>query len=342
MTRFSRRPRKKSRWLLALGCLLLVSFGGEFILEWLGFGSPALVVQNSFTNYELRPEQNVVRRWPLSEDRVSRVKTNSLGMRADEISPNHPPGVLRIFFVGDSITYGTTQVDQSHIFTELVHHDLPGILHQPVEVMNAAVGGWAIENELDFVKEHGVQQADRVILCINSADPSQSKSEFTSDGGLSTEEYPWPKGYRELFSRAISPMAFKLLLRFGIHWSAVHEVAVDPGVTTSNDSRTLDHNLHLLDEFQSYVSSAHAKFSILYIPFIREVADPKISEKGREAVKNWAADHNVPFLYVSTMYGAANLDDFTLRDHTHFNALGNRMVANAIERQWNVLTGAQH
>jgi hypothetical protein len=342
LTKSPRSARKRAPWLVALGCLFVVFLAGEFVLEWVGFGSPALVVQNSFTSYELRPEQNVVRRWPLSEDRVSRVTTNRVGMRADEIPPNHSPGVLRIFFVGDSLTYGTTQVDQKHIFTELVHRELPGILHRPVEVMNASAGGWAIENELGFVKEHGVQQADHVILCINSADPSQPKAELAQSGALSTQPYSWPKGYRELLGRVISPMAFKLLRRVGIHWSAVHDVAMDPGVALANDSRALAHNLDLLSEFQDYVSSAHAKFSILYIPFTWEVADPKVSEEGREAVRNWAAVHKVPFLYVTTMYGAAKLDDFTLRDRTHFNIQGNRMVANAIEQQWNVLAGSQH
>ena len=104
-------------------CLALIFIAGELALEWMGFGSPPMVTLNPGVSYELQPGQSIVRRWPLSEDSVSHVKTNRMGMRSDEIGPAPAPGVLRIFFVGDSITYGTTQVDQDHIFTELVHHE---------------------------------------------------------------------------------------------------------------------------------------------------------------------------------------------------------------------------
>lgn len=36
-----------------------------------------------------------------------------------------PPGVVRVLFVGDSITYGTTHVDQGKIFTQIVDAGCP-------------------------------------------------------------------------------------------------------------------------------------------------------------------------------------------------------------------------
>jgi len=322
-------------------CLALIFIAGELALEWMGFGSPPMVTLNPGVSYELQPGQSIVRRWPLSEDSVSHVKTNRMGLRSDEIGPAPAPGVLRIFFVGDSITYGTTQVDQDHIFTELVHHELPAILHQPVEVMNASIGGWAIENELEFVKEHGIAGASRVILCLNSSDPTQPKAIYSNGLGMRTSPYAWPGGYRELYARVLSPMAFRLLRATGLHWSALHEVASDPGMTVANDAAALRHNLALLDQFQSYVQASHGSFSILYIPFIAEVANPSIADQGREGLKAWASTHRVPLLHVRGMYGSTRLTDYTLRDHTHFNRKGNRVVADAIEQGWNTLTGVQ-
>ncbi len=104
------------------------------------------------------------------------MRTNEYGMRSDPIRPGRIPGTRRIYFLGDSMTYGTTQVDQSRLFTEIVHQRLPEQIHEPVEVMNGAISGWAPANELAYLREHGTLNADLVILVLNSGDPTQPMS----------------------------------------------------------------------------------------------------------------------------------------------------------------------
>ena len=47
--------------------------------------------------------------------------------------------------------------------------------------MNGSISGWAIANELAFLKEHGTLSADRVILVLNDGDPTQPMSSPNPD-----------------------------------------------------------------------------------------------------------------------------------------------------------------
>lgn len=321
-------------YLCLAGC---VAFGiTEAVLEHLGFGSPALVAVNSATGYEMVPEQHVVRRRPLSDDAIAHVDTDSQGARSDEPAAAHAPGTLRILFLGDSITYGSTQVDQPHIFTELVHRELPALIHQPVEVMNASASGWAVGNEIAWVKEHTTRQADVVVLCLNSGDPSQPFSTLPASGVIPSKAYHFPKGLSELEDRVLAPEMRKTLWRLGLGSARAAMPDVDPGVVVTNNQRIVNENLKQMDDLMVYLANAHARLVVVYIPMVAQIQDPKTGAPGLEAVRKWAAEKQVPFLFASTLNQAADIDACTLRDHTHYNARGHRLIADAIEQQWSL------
>ena len=54
------------------------------------------------------------------------VTINAHGFRGDEISAPKPPGVRRLVFIGDSVTYGGGRVSDEQLFTELVAARLSG------------------------------------------------------------------------------------------------------------------------------------------------------------------------------------------------------------------------
>jgi len=94
-------------------------------------------------------------------------------MRSDEVSPVPTPGVVRVLFVGDSLTYGTTHVDQRKIFTQIVGRGLPSIVHHSVEVLNASANGWAPDNEWSWVRTRGIFHSNFVLLVLNDGDVTQ-------------------------------------------------------------------------------------------------------------------------------------------------------------------------
>ncbi len=334
----SRKPLK--RFLIICGVLLVLAVLGEVILQILGFGHPALVRLNDITQYELLPNQHVRRMWPLSDSAVAHVDTNQFGMRSMPISPVKPSGTLRIYFLGDSITYGTTQIDQSQIFTDLIRRELPSIVHQPVEVMDGAISGWAITNELAYLKEHGTVQADRVILVLNDGDPAQPVAPKPYNYGIPSVEFNPKSGYEELWFRVAEPMLQKTFKKHHIPLlqGATYQ---DPGLVVDDDAAVIQQNLRNLDEMRAYLQQNNTPFSILFIPFPGSYKDPvadRKAEVAKEVIAEWTAKNNVPFLYIGPYISRSNPASVLLRDHSHFNMQGNREVATAIENHWATLT----
>jgi hypothetical protein len=334
----SRKPFR--RVLIACVIVLGLIALGEVVLQIFGFGHPALVVLNDASQYELMPNQHIRRLWPLSDSVAAHVNTNQYGMRSLPVSPVKPANTLRIYFLGDSITYGTTQVDQSQIFTDLARRELPAIVHQPVEVLDGAISGWAISNELGYLKEHGPLQADRLVLVLNDGDPAQPLSPQPHGYGIPSTEFNPKWGYEELWFRVVRPQLQGIFRKHGIHLLRDGNLQ-DPGVTVGDDAAVRKQNLQYLGQMRDYLQQNHVALSILFIPFPGIVSDPVQRENarvGKSAVAAWAAQNQVPFLYLGPWIMTSNPSAILLRDHAHFNVKGNREVADAIERNWAVLT----
>ena len=110
------------RKLLRLASLALTTCGiglavCEAILRFgFGLGNPILIEPDAACAYILKPDQDVIRF-------SVHTHINHYGMRSDELPSQRAAGALRLLFVGDSITYGTTRVDQREIFTEILHRE---------------------------------------------------------------------------------------------------------------------------------------------------------------------------------------------------------------------------
>lgn len=143
----SKSPLRIAGWIIA--ALLILGICTELLLRFvLGLGTPVVVVPDPACSYALAPNQRIWRFF-------CHTHTDRYGMRSDAFTPLPAPGTLRVMFVGDSVTYGTSHVDQPRIFTELLHHGLPSVVHQRVEVINASAGGWGIDNELSWLRSRG-------------------------------------------------------------------------------------------------------------------------------------------------------------------------------------------
>ena len=328
-------------WKIAIYSALMIVCG-EAGLQLLGFGHPALVTTDSPAQYEPVPDQCIHRVWPLSDSLIAHVCINRFGMRSDPISENKPPGTLRIYFLGDSITWGTTEVDQRSLFTEIVHRELPLELHQPVEVMNGSISGWAIANELAFLKEHGTLNADRVILVLNDGDPTQPIAPKPVDEDIPSIAHHPIFGFQELWDRGLRPQLSGLLQRLNIHWNQA--ATEDPGLGIGHDQAVLQNNIALLGQMNKFVKASGARLSILFIPFQYLLVDPSTAgdvPTGKEAVERWANRNCVPFVDLGPVMAKYPLDTVVLRDQCHFNVRGNRDIATQIEVHWAELVDAK-
>src|SRR5581483_5695589 len=161
------RLRIALRVFLVLAAIVVCTEGAlRFVL---GLGDPVLIAPDAACSYITKPDQRIFRFFV-------HTYINHYGMRSQDVSPERPPAVERVLFVGDSLTYGTTHVDQKNLFTQIVGRGLPSILHERVEVLNASANGWGPDNEWAWVRSRGIFQSNYVLLVLNDGDLTQPRS----------------------------------------------------------------------------------------------------------------------------------------------------------------------
>jgi lysophospholipase L1-like esterase len=297
-------------------CVLLITVVGavEAALRFgVGLGNPVLIAPDPACSYILKPDQDVVRFFV-------RTHINHYGMRSDDVPASRKPGTLRLLFVGDSITYGTTRVDQKAIFTELLHRDLPAIVHRPVEVLNASASAWAPDNELAFLQSRGIFHSDIVLLVLNDGDLTQPRSTIEDVGDNLPMKRP-ATAVGELYARYIRPRMSHLLTKT----DAGDNVAL-------NSESVIRKNVADLDDIDELVRRQGATLVIVYIPFRRDI--PDISRPSASTLKAWSEAHSVSMLDLTAVEAPDPSSQITLDNGIHFNSKGHLVIADAIERSW--------
>jgi hypothetical protein len=309
------QARRKIGWLarvligLIVACALL-----ECILRFaLGLGNPVLIQPDSACSYILKPDQDVLRFFV-------RTHINHYGMRSDEVSGVHQAGTLRLLFVGDSVTYGTSRVDQKKIFTEVLHRELPAIAHQPIEVLNASAGAWAPSNELSYIQSRGIFQSDIVLLVLNDGDLTQPRATLADVGDNLPQTRPLT-AIGELYTRYILPGVIR----------TTHNV--DAGDTAAGDSKDLiRENLENLDRFKELVTTQGARMMVIYIPFSRDIPDE--SRAAAKSLHTWSDAHHIAMFDLTSAEAPYLPNDISLDGGTHLNVRGHLVVARAVEQSW--------
>lgn len=91
------------------------------------------------------------------------VRINPLGLRDRPIAYEKPPDTVRLLSLGDSFGEAV-QVDLDATYPKQLESLLARSLGRRVEVLNAAVGGWGTDQELDFYLDEGWRYAPDVVL----------------------------------------------------------------------------------------------------------------------------------------------------------------------------------
>jgi lysophospholipase L1-like esterase len=148
---------------LAITIVVLILIILEFGLRFIGFTGMKSKLVIDFDKRRANPPYRTSKTlgWDLlpnweGEVSLTKVSTNSFGMRDDEFPFEKPENSLRILVLGDSFTFGLG-VEQSAIYPK----QLEQILNRQesefsVSVLNGGVGGYNTEQELKWLKEKGL------------------------------------------------------------------------------------------------------------------------------------------------------------------------------------------
>ena len=230
-------------------------------------------------------------------------------------------------FVGDSLTYGTSRVDQKQIFTEILHRDLPSIVHHPVEVLNASAGAWAPSNELSYLRSRGIFNADIVLWVVNDGDLEQPRTTIGEVGDDLLQTRP-ALALGELWSRYIKLRLMHITSRQDAGDSVV-----------PNAAATIQQNLAVFDEGDAFIKDHGARLVMIYLPFRGDV--PQTGANAQTILRDWTSKNHVPMLDLTSTEQAYPANEINLDQGVHFNAKGNAIVAHGIEKLWPEAVGLQ-
>jgi lysophospholipase L1-like esterase len=95
---------------------------------------------------------------------VADIKTNSLGLRDDEIAPQKTPNEIRLLLIGDSVTAGF-EVARSETYEAQLEARLNNLHDGKIyQVINAGFRGYGTDQELLFLQSRGLALASDVVV----------------------------------------------------------------------------------------------------------------------------------------------------------------------------------
>lgn len=296
------------RWTLALAIGVLLLAAAELVAAHLGFGKPVLYEATDY-GYRVKPNQHLVRVG-------NRIDYNAFGMRSENIDAEPHADVVRILCIGDSITNGGAPTDQPDTYPAQLGR-LLGAIGIRAEVLNVSAAGWAPENELGWLREHGLMGAKFVVLQVATHDLFQDMtpaSTLDAHPAFPTRDPPW--ALAEIFGRYLLPRL----------WPGAR--AGDPGTQTL--ARTPERARAGVDSIERAVGLIvrnHATPIVMQIPQpVGLEPQDQVTQEARAWLRGRMKALDVTVVDFSDRMeeqGAVAL----YRDAFHPNALGNRVMA---------------
>lgn len=156
---------RRKWWGLALVAVLLLVMGlGALEMAVRVIHPDTILIPSAFRDdavagFRYQPELDGIHRTP---EYHTRLITNARGLRGAEFAREPQPGVARVLALGDSFTAGVG-VEESQSWPRVLERQLDK-QGRKVEVINAGVGGWGLDNALSFLIGEGLGYRPKVVV----------------------------------------------------------------------------------------------------------------------------------------------------------------------------------
>ena len=143
----------------------------ELFARNLGLGNPLLYKSDSIIGYRLKPNQSKIRR------NKSRVTSDYEGFRIDHTKKIDEDSKFLIF-VGDSVTYGGSYIDNENIFSS----KLCDLIEKNYYCLNNGINSWGVTNMGRFISNfrlYSERKPERFILVILPGDEQRNFRSFS-------------------------------------------------------------------------------------------------------------------------------------------------------------------
>jgi hypothetical protein len=317
----------KSTAIAVIGAGMLV--GLEVSARWIGLGDPIVFYNDAWGGLRPLPLQRVER------IRGVRVTVDENGFR----SAKPPmPGALRVLYIGDSVTWGGSTIDDAALFTELAG-DAIRQRGRAVYAMNAAVNATALVNHAEiFLRGVPPDSVDILVWLFPWQDV---------DRAYATVSYLWPPTSKPRF--ALVEVVDHLLHRFwtrslrkrGAPINASFGSDADQAYARFSAARRPARIARNLEAAHAVVAEASRRGvpAIVGVTPLREgnVLAPLPDEARAFLVE--LPTHGVRVFDATAALGGVGADvGHYYYDHVHFSAEGHRVIGKALGAiLWNTI-----
>ena len=184
---------------LAIAAVFVALSLAELGMRVVGVGQVMTYAPDPRFGYIMRPSQ-VISTYGDS------IEINALGLRGPPILDPKPRGVVRILFLGDSITYGGGRTYEGSLFCRILER-LAREDGFRVEAVNVSAPGWGPQNWTAWVEVNGLLKADMIVVVIPAIDRARPFATLAENA--MEEEQPmlrlttlWLK-WREVVTRGV-------------------------------------------------------------------------------------------------------------------------------------------
>lgn len=273
-----------------------------------------------------------------------RVSVNAQGLRGPAVARPKPPGVERVLFLGDSVTFGYGLADPDDAFPARVAAELARAGGRRVEAVNAGVGGWSPWQEARFLEREGWAYEPDVLVVgfvLNDVTEKLSLVRFGGTGeGWQLLHTARGRIDRWLSGSAVAAelRALYARLRFGpdVRRGAAREEAADvkrlvahPG----DDDPVLAHGWRItLANLARIFDAARARevpALLVVFPYRFQLAAPARRAGPQRRLREFARSRGIAFLDLLPAFAAHAGEDLFL-DESHPTPAGHRLAAAAI------------
>lgn len=144
----------------------------ELVARKIGLGKPVLYESDTLVGYRLKPNQSVTR------IQKARITTDFEGFRISDKKIFEERSSF-IVFVGDSVTYGGSYIDNNNLFTSK-YCNL--ILDKNIRCLNSGLNAWGIHNMSRFISNYDLYSSRKplkFVLVILPGDEGRNFKAFS-------------------------------------------------------------------------------------------------------------------------------------------------------------------
>lgn len=273
-----------------------------------------------------------------------RVRINGKGLRGPELDYVKSPGVTRILYLGDSVTFGYRLQSHEQTFPYLIESILEDRLGFEVETVNAGVGGYSAWQEYAYLTTEGIKYEPDLIIVSFVLNDVTEKFGLVRFGGRGegwqlqhavsgdVERFLKQSSVVYLVSQLIARGRFGADVQLGAQRQErldVEDLAKDPDRPFVRRAWSI--TLQELEEIYSFGEANDIPVMLVVFPFVFQFEDPDRLSMPQRVVTRHALEHGVPAIdllpqLADQLQAEVRPQDLFL-DQDHLTERGNRIVA---------------